>query len=94
MIEGTNGHIDETTRADVRRRLQRIEGQVRGLERMVEEARPCDDVLTQIMAVRNALDQVAIHVVRGHVVQCIEGLPPAEAAARISRAFELLTRVS
>ena len=92
-MEVGNGH-NEVVRADIHRRLKRIEGQVRGLARMVEEARPCDEVLTQIMATRTALDRVALHLVRGHVEQCIEGLPREEAAVKISRAFELLSRVS
>ena len=53
------------------KRLHRIEGQVRGIERMVEEDRYCIDVLTQIAAVRTALEQVGAKLLEGHVTHCI-----------------------
>ncbi|MDP9377277.1 MAG: metal-sensitive transcriptional regulator [Actinomycetota bacterium] len=52
-------------------RLKRIEGQVRGLQRMVEEDSYCVDVLTQVAAVQTALEQVAINVLDGHVRGCV-----------------------
>ena len=52
-------------------RLRRIEGQVRGLQRMVEEDAYCVDILTQVAAVQTALDQVAIRVLDGHVRGCV-----------------------
>ena len=54
------------------RRLKRIEGQVRGLARMVEEDRYCIDVVTQIAAVRAALRRVEEEVLRDHVAHCVE----------------------
>jgi DNA-binding FrmR family transcriptional regulator len=52
-------------------RLRRIEGQVRGLQRMVEEDAYCIDILTQVAAVRTALEQVALRVLDGHVRGCV-----------------------
>ncbi len=52
-------------------RLKRIEGQVGGLTRMVEEDRYCVDILTQIQAVRAALHKVEEHVLRDHVAHCV-----------------------
>jgi len=54
-------------------RLARIEGQVRGIARMVEEDRYCIDVLTQINAVRAALDKVALGLLDGHARHCLAG---------------------
>lgn len=54
------------------KRLRRIEGQVRGLARMVEEDRYCIDVVTQISAVRAALKRVEEEVLRDHVGHCVE----------------------
>ncbi|MFZ5721220.1 MAG: metal-sensitive transcriptional regulator [Pseudomonadota bacterium] len=54
-------------------RLSRIEGQVRGIARMVEEDRYCIDVLTQIQAVRAALSKVETEMLRDHLGHCIEG---------------------
>ncbi|HTY70673.1 MAG TPA: metal-sensitive transcriptional regulator [Alphaproteobacteria bacterium] len=53
-------------------RLRRIEGQVRGLVRMVEEDRYCIDVITQVQAVRAALKRVEEEVLRDHVAHCVE----------------------
>ncbi|MCI0636834.1 MAG: metal-sensitive transcriptional regulator [Actinobacteria bacterium] len=54
-------------------RLARIEGQVRGVSRMVEEDRYCIDVVTQINAARAALDKVALGLLDGHVRHCLIG---------------------
>ena len=54
-------------------RLRRIEGQVRGVERMVEEDRYCIDVLTQITAIQAALDKVALNLLEDHTHHCVVG---------------------
>ncbi len=54
------------------KRLNRIEGQVRGLARMVEEDRYCIDVITQVAAVRAALKRVEDEVLKDHVAHCVE----------------------
>jgi CsoR family transcriptional regulator, copper-sensing transcriptional repressor len=55
----------------IHNRLRRIEGQVRGLQRMVDEDAYCIDVLTQVAAVQTALEQVAVQVLDGHVRGCV-----------------------
>jgi DNA-binding FrmR family transcriptional regulator len=60
-------------KAQVSKRLKRIEGQVRGLARMVDEDRYCIDIVTQISAVRAALRRVEEEVLRDHVAHCVEG---------------------
>ena len=59
-------------KASVQKRLGRIEGQVRGLSRMVDEDRYCIDLVTQISAVRAALRRVEEEVLRDHVAHCVE----------------------
>ena len=59
------------TQDQLRKRLRRIEGQVRGVERMVEEERYCVDVLTQIAAVQAALDKVALGLLDDHARHCV-----------------------
>ena len=54
-------------------RLNRIEGQVRGIARMVDDDRYCIDVLTQLQAVRAALGKVETEILRSHLGHCIEG---------------------
>jgi DNA-binding FrmR family transcriptional regulator len=57
-------------------RLKRIEGQVRGIERMVEDDRYCIDILTQISAIQAALDKVALGLLDGHAHTCVIGADP------------------
>lgn len=65
--------MQKEAKTQVTKRLQRIEGQVRGLSRMVEEDRYCIDIVTQISAVRAALRRVEEEVLRDHVAHCVEG---------------------
>ncbi|HUH81499.1 MAG TPA: metal-sensitive transcriptional regulator [Solirubrobacteraceae bacterium] len=64
------------TKPQLQTRLRRIEGQVRGIERMVDEDRYCIDVLTQIAAVQAALDSVALGLIDGHARTCVAGAEP------------------
>src|ERR1043165_838539 len=70
------GYIEvmrKEAKAATLKRLGRIEGQVRGLARMVEDDRYCIDVVTQISAVRAALRKVEEEILRDHVGHCVEG---------------------
>ena len=72
-------------------RLRRIEGQVRGVARMVEEDRYCIDVLTQLQAVRAALARVETEMLKGHLAQCIEGtIVGGDATEQRQKAAELV----
>jgi CsoR family transcriptional regulator, copper-sensing transcriptional repressor len=61
------------TKDQLGKRLRRIEGQVRGIEKMVEDDRYCIDVLTQISAVQAALDKVALGLLDSHARHCVVG---------------------
>lgn len=63
-------HDEESLRRLVNR-LSRIEGHIRGIKTMVQESRPCPDVLVQVAAVRGALDRVARIILDEHLTQCI-----------------------
>ncbi|HEX3887026.1 MAG TPA: metal-sensitive transcriptional regulator [Phenylobacterium sp.] len=65
--------MDRQDRPKLLNRLNRIEGQVRGLSRMVEEDRYCIDILTQVQAARAALARVEGELLKGHLGHCIEG---------------------
>ncbi len=67
----THGYVSD--KEALVKRLHRIEGQVRGIERMVEEERYCIDILTQISAVTTALDSLAFKILDGHVSHCVSG---------------------
>jgi DNA-binding FrmR family transcriptional regulator len=59
------------TKDQLQTRLRRIEGQVRGIEKMVEDDRYCIDILTQISAIQAALDKVGLGLLDGHVRHCV-----------------------
>ena len=63
-------------------RLRRIEGQVRGIHRMLSEDRVCEDVLTQLMAARSSLDQVGLLIMDHHIEHCLLSGLPADAGLR------------
>ncbi len=76
------------------KRLHRIEGQVRGIERMIAEERYCIDVLTQIAAVTTALDSLAYKVLDEHVNHCVAGaFESGDRAAAEAKSRELLEAV-
>jgi DNA-binding FrmR family transcriptional regulator len=76
------------------RRLHRIEGQVRGIERMVDEERYCIDILTQIGAVTTALDTVAFKLLDDHVKHCVAGaLATGDEEIATQKSDELLAAV-
>jgi DNA-binding FrmR family transcriptional regulator len=83
--------VDDAMAQDLLDRLARIEGQVRGIGKMVQERRPCDQVLMQIMAARAALEKVGAAVVTHAIEECL-ALPPDEARQALTRSIQLLTR--
>ena len=95
MVRGYSDHKEA-----VRQRLRRIEGQVRGLPRMVEEDAYCIDVLTQISAVTRALQAVGLELLDDHLGHCVReaiasGGPEADAkVAEASAAIARMVRSS
>ena len=80
--------------ADLGLRLRRIEGQIRGIARMIDEDRTCEDVITQLLAVRAGMDRVASEIVRLHVDRCLRDLPPERASDEVIRIVALLNKIS
>ena len=74
-------------------RLRRIEGQVRGIEKMVDQDRYCIDVLTQISAVQAALDKVALGLLDGHAHTCVVGAAPEDRDARTEEMLAAVARL-
>jgi len=88
----THGYADD--KASLVKRLHRIEGQVRGIERMLEEDRYCIDVLTQLGAVTTALESLAFRILDDHVQHCVAGaLASGDAAEADAKSRELLDAV-
>lgn len=85
MDEGTAGYV--ANKGELLTRLRRAEGQVRGIQRMVEDDVYCIDVLTQVSAATKALETVALSLLDDHLAHCVaeasaEGGPVAEARLR------------
>lgn len=90
----TKTHGYSADKQAVVKRLHRIEGQVRGIEKMVEDDRYCIDILTQIAAVNTALESLAYKVLDDHVRHCVAGaLASGDADDVTEKTTELLAAV-
>jgi CsoR family transcriptional regulator, copper-sensing transcriptional repressor len=88
----TYGYVEE--KGALVKRLHRIEGQVRGIERMVEDERYCIDILTQIAAATTALESLAFKILDEHVNHCVAGaLESGDAEVAAEKSRELLEAV-
>ena len=74
-------------------RLARIEGQVRGIQRMVDDDRYCIDILTQISAIQAALDKVALGLLDDHANTCVIGAEPDQQADRTEELMAAVARL-
>ena len=78
---------------DLLPRLRRIEGQVRGISRMVEERRYCIDIIQQLTAARKAMDQVSMQIMKGHINTCVsESIRRQDGAKRIDELMQTINR--
>ncbi len=74
-------------------RLRRIEGQIRGIHRMLAEDRVCEDIVTQLMAARSSLDQVGLLIIDQHIERClVSNQPPEEALRNLQEALRVWLR--
>ncbi|KAF0848317.1 metal-sensitive transcriptional regulator [Nocardia caishijiensis] len=93
---GHHGHGYITAKDDYLKRLRRIEGQARGLQRMVEEEKYCIDILTQVSAMTKALQAVAMGLLEDHISHCVVDAAVAggpEAEAKIKEATDAIARL-
>ena len=80
-----------TAKSSCLARLRRVEGQVRGVARLVEEDRYCIDIVTQIQAAKAALDKVEAEVLKDHVAHCVEdAIRSGDAASQREKVAELM----
>jgi DNA-binding FrmR family transcriptional regulator len=78
----------------LRTRLRRIEGQVRGLQRMVDQDKYCVDIVTQVAAVQAALDKVSLGLLDGHIRGCVrEEIEQGGGDAKVDELLEVMDRV-
>ncbi|MBI3966247.1 MAG: metal-sensitive transcriptional regulator [Chloroflexi bacterium] len=76
----------------IKDRLARIEGQIRGIQKMVDEGRDCEQILMQVLAARTALERTAGEIVGTYIDECLAEDSPGEARSKIIRTVKLLTR--
>ncbi len=91
-----HGYVHYAHREDYLKRLRRIEGQARGLQRMVEEEKYCIDILTQVSAMTKALQSVALGLLEEHLSHCVVDAARAggpEADAKVREASEAIARL-
>lgn len=83
--------MDRENKPRLLNRLSRVEGQVRGITRMVDEGRYCIDILTQLQAVRAALVKVEAELLKDHIDHCVEGaFAGGDAGEQRQKANELI----
>ncbi len=85
--------LDSRT-SETLQRLRRIEGQVRGIQRMLEQGRECNDVLMQLMAIRSGVEEVSVQIIDLHIERCLfEGIEiDPEKRTELNRSIRLMTR--
>ena len=76
-------------RSTINSRLRKIEGQIRGIQKMVEQERDCVDVITQLSAVRSALDSVVAMVLRNYTSICLERTGESDIGKELARAVSI-----
>ncbi len=92
-VETKAVHGYTPTKDQLGKRLRRVEGQVRGIQKMVDDDRYCVDVLTQISAVQAALDKVALGLVSEHTRHCVMGAANDDQAAKTEELMNAIARL-
>jgi CsoR family transcriptional regulator, copper-sensing transcriptional repressor len=85
--------LTERAESDIQLRLRRIEGQIRGVIGMLGDGKPCEDVVTQVLAARAALDRVAMEILRCSVEEAVNDQLSDEAKEAVLRAITLMGKV-
>ena len=96
MDQPTSPHGYISNQDDYLKRLRRIEGQARGLQRMVEEEKYCIDILTQVSAMTSALQSVSLGLLNDHLHHCVLDAAAAggpEAEAKLKEASDAIARL-
>ncbi len=83
--------MDTATQEDVKKRLNRIEGQVRGVNKMLDEGRSCQEIIQQLTAIRSAVQQASVTVARSYACQCLAD-PNKSQDAMVEDLINVLTK--
>ena len=93
MTETTPVRGYSASKDQLQKRLARVEGQVRGVAKMVDDDRYCIDILTQISAIQAALDKVALGLLDGHAHTCVSGAAPEQQDERTEEMMAAVGRL-
>ena len=91
-IRPGTGPTDDGERTRILNRLKRLEGQIRGLQSMIESEQECEAVMTQVMAARSALNQVGLHIIGYKLKACMSAPEDAPRDVVVDEALALLLR--
>lgn len=86
------GGQEERAQEEILARLRRVEGQIRGIQRMIQEGRECEAVATQLLAARAALDKASVYIMSHHIEQCLSSEPGSDDRAQLSRIVSFFMR--
>lgn len=84
--------IDENAKKTILRRLRRVDGQVRGIIRMMEDDEECGEVLNQVAAARAALEKVGVHLIISHMKDCLKSVNPSSYERAVEEAVDSFLR--
>ncbi len=85
--------MSEEAKADLGKRLRRLEGQVRGVQKMLDEDRDCQEIVQQLAAVRSAAHQASLLLVRSYAAECLMDNSRSSAQQAINELVDVLTKV-
>lgn len=89
---GDSAGPSDQERLRILNRLRRLEGQIRGLQTMVESGKDCESVMTQVMAAKSALNQVGLHIIGYSMKSCMSGSQEASREEIVDEALSVLLR--
>ncbi len=82
----------EREQQEILTRLRRVEGQIRGIQRMITEERDCEAIVTQLLAARAALDKASLYIMSRHIEHCLRDADSASEQARLDRVISFFLR--
>ncbi|MDI3298657.1 MAG: metal-sensitive transcriptional regulator [Bacillota bacterium] len=84
--------LDEQLLKELMARMRRIEGQARGVQRMLQEGRSCEEIVTQLSALRSAVSKVAVEVMTANLEECLQGGAGSPSHEALEHAREIFLR--
>jgi len=84
----------QSDKEQIQVRLRRVEGQIRGIQRMIDQDRDCEAIVTQLMAARAALDRASLYVMTHTIQSCLHGPQDADSSQRLEKMMGLVLKLS